>query len=323
MVSNLKEVPISITPKLKTTYTDFSEVTCSYTHAGSGCNSHHYFKIYQAKCRSNEEIHMIHILDNESEHFKEDPNHATTLFIQEMLHICSHIDRNLIVMENSECCDQKLVFVTKQLPPTKHQASQPSEPAKTKDVTETIKQDLKNELEKMRMSVECMQLKSQGLLNQISCAQTATCIIHNIHNECLQTHHQICSQTLNKNTNQEKSISKDDLIEASMILEEMMKFGVSILEFIDAEKQKLSQLCQIQDIIAAISNLQLEKQLQEPVLTKLLLKRPNSEQLSPLRNGESTSKVKRSNSYQKGDTISNNVANVVINSLRSEVTGKQ
>lgn len=103
MISN-KEHYSSLTPKIKYTYFDFELISQT-----------NYYKIYEAKSVTTKQSFTIWALDTNSQFVRKDRNTASTLFIQEILRLCTRLqDSDAIIIEDFEIYESGMAFVFKQ-----------------------------------------------------------------------------------------------------------------------------------------------------------------------------------------------------------------
>lgn len=104
MINNIETISdLSIPPRIINSYSNFSLVATTS-----------YYKIYEALSSSENKIHSIRVLDVNSDFFKRNRNIASTLFVQEILRLCTIVRQaGTIIIENFEIYEEKIAFVTK------------------------------------------------------------------------------------------------------------------------------------------------------------------------------------------------------------------
>lgn len=118
-------------PRINKLYTDFNLISrCSY------------YRVYQAKYSLTNEIHTIRMLDTECMFVKRNPEFASSLFIKEILFLCSRLGQpDSIVIENFEMSEGKIAFVSKNYStvlPLKPNESKPNVKKMLKDIVQDI-----------------------------------------------------------------------------------------------------------------------------------------------------------------------------------------
>ena len=115
-----------IPPKTRLLYTDFR------------LNSRaHYFKIFSALAKIDSKSVSVRVLDFNSEFYCSNPNVASTLFIQELLRLCT-LHPESIIIEHFEICDKAIAFVTTPYLPLEHVVKEMENP-QSLDIEKLIK----------------------------------------------------------------------------------------------------------------------------------------------------------------------------------------
>lgn len=102
----LRMLPTSdfaMTPRLKLAYTNFG-----YVSTGTS------YKLFKAQPYDSEEFHMIRVFDTSIKFAQENFNLAATLFIQELLHLCS-LQPESVFINTFEICEEghKMAYATR------------------------------------------------------------------------------------------------------------------------------------------------------------------------------------------------------------------
>lgn len=119
-------------PKIKLAYKDFTLISESVTQ-----------KVFEATCATTGQRHTIRLLDAESEIVKKDHNAAVTLFLQEILYLCSKIeDKTALIIERFEIHEHTIGFVMKPFYPLRLELSKQEERTKLQNDTEQIMKNL-------------------------------------------------------------------------------------------------------------------------------------------------------------------------------------
>ena len=144
MLSQVSDiVKIEITPKIKSTHSDFKLLEVSS-----------YCKTYKAKLRETDEFQIIRVLNTTSELYAQDPNTVSTIFLQQMLHLCLR-DRELLLIEHTNFHDGRLAYVTKLCEPLssvlESQAEDPLVNINIEKLIEGLAKDLNFLHEKLRI----------------------------------------------------------------------------------------------------------------------------------------------------------------------------
>src|SRR5690242_7574703 len=79
-------IPNTLTPKIQLTYTDIKLVSET-----------EYYRTYDAISTTNNQKYTIRALNVASEFYKENPNQATTLFVQELLRLSANFPDAVII----------------------------------------------------------------------------------------------------------------------------------------------------------------------------------------------------------------------------------
>ena len=115
-----------IPPKTRLLYTDFRLISRA-----------HYFKIFSALAKIDSKSVSVRFLDFNSEFYCSNPNVASTLFIQELLRLCT-LHPESIIIDHFEICDKAIAFVTTPYLPLEHVVKEMENP-QSLDIEKLIK----------------------------------------------------------------------------------------------------------------------------------------------------------------------------------------
>lgn len=155
MLITSKDPPKYITPRLKLTHADFTPLYEST-----------YYRVYEANSLTTKARHIIRVLDTESDFYLKNPDTATTLFIQELLYLCTKFgEQSGLAIGDFEVFEGKIAVVMEKDACLMLSDEQPTQ-IKQKQSLPRMIQDVMSDLTFLHSNLKLNELKLQ--LKQIS-----------------------------------------------------------------------------------------------------------------------------------------------------------